>query len=410
MATAGPVLDCQSDAVAGISNTATSVVITKSAMAKDKIRVAILFGGKSGEHEVSLTSAQGIMKAIDKNKYEVVPIGISQEGHWLVGGDPMKALRAAADIPPALAAMAEEEAEALQTVLVPLEPGQSPLTTVNAPLELDVIFPVLHGPYGEDGTVQGLLELTGLPYVGAGVTASAVSMDKAIAKDIFCSHGFPVLPYRVVLRKRWETDPTSVISDCEAALRYPMFTKPANLGSSVGVSRARNRQELIAGLDQAAHFDRKLIVERGIQAREIEVSILGNEDPIASVPGEIIPSRDFYSYAAKYIDNASDLLIPAPISEELTEQVRQLAIKAYTCVDCAGMARVDFLMDKVTQELWLNEMNTIPGFTPISMYPKLWEATGISYTELIDRLIQLAFERHTDKSRTETSFDTSMAT
>jgi D-alanine-D-alanine ligase len=377
-------------------------------MTKRKIRVGILFGGRSGEHEVSLTSAQGIMKAIDKDKYEAVPIGITKEGRWIAGGDPMKELRAAADMPPALAAAADQEA-APETVLAPLEPHGTALTTRNAPLELDVIFPVLHGPYGEDGTVQGFLELTGLPYVGAGVTASAVGMDKAIAKDIFRTHGLPTLPYRVVLRKTWESDPEKVISDCEGTLRYPMFTKPANLGSSVGISKAHNRDGLIAGMDEAARFDRKLIVEQGIEAREIEVSVLGNDDPIASVPGEIIPSREFYSYAAKYIDDSSELLIPAPISAERTEQVRHLAITAFKVVDCAGMARVDFLMDKASGDLWLNEVNTIPGFTPISMYPKLWEATGISYTELIDRLIQLALERHEDKGRSATSFDVSGA-
>jgi D-alanine-D-alanine ligase len=379
-------------------------------MTKRKIRVGILFGGRSGEHEVSLTSAQGIMKAIDKDKYEAVPIGITKEGRWIAGGDPMKELRAAADVPPALAAVADQEGAAPETVLAPLEPHGTALTTHKAPLELDVIFPVLHGPYGEDGTVQGFLELTGLPYVGAGVTASAVGMDKAIAKDIFRTHGLPTLPYRVVLRKTWELDPKRVIADCEGMLRYPMFTKPANLGSSVGISKAHNRDGLIAGMDEAARFDRKLIVEQGIEAREIEVSVLGNDDPIASVPGEIIPSREFYSYAAKYVDDTSELLIPAPISAERTEQVRHLAITAFKAVDCAGMARVDFLMDKVSDDLWLNEVNTIPGFTPISMYPKLWEATGISYTELIDRLIQLALERHEDKGRSATSFDVSRAT
>jgi D-alanine-D-alanine ligase len=379
-------------------------------MSKRKIRVGILFGGRSGEHEVSLTSAQGIMKAIDKDKYEAVPIGITKEGRWIAGGDPMQELRAAADLPPALAAAADQEGAAPETVLAPLEARGTALTTHNAPLELDVIFPVLHGPYGEDGTVQGFLELTGLPYVGAGVTASAVGMDKAIAKDIFRTHGLPTLPYRVVLRKTWESDPERVITDCEGMLRYPMFTKPANLGSSVGISKAHSRDGLIAGMDEAARFDRKLIVEQGIEAREIEVSVLGNDDPIASMPGEIVPSREFYSYAAKYIDDASELLIPAPISEEQTEQVRHLAITAFKVIDCAGMARVDFLMDKVSGDLWLNEVNTIPGFTPISMYPKLWEATGISYTELIDRLIQLALERHEDKGRSTTSFDVGRAT
>jgi D-alanine-D-alanine ligase len=378
-------------------------------MTKRKIRVGILFGGRSGEHEVSLTSASGIMKAIDKDKYDVVPIGITKEGRWMVGGDPMRLLRAAADMPPLLAALAEKEAETPQTVLVPLEPGPSALTRAGAPMEIDVIFPVLHGPYGEDGTVQGLLELTGLPYVGAGVTASAVGMDKAIAKDIFRTHGLPVLPYQVVLRKAWEADPSGVVSECETTLHYPMFTKPVNLGSSVGVSKAHNRAELAAGLDVAARYDRKLLVEQGIEAREIEVGVLGNDEPIASVPGEIIPSREFYSYAAKYIDDASQLLIPAPISEEHTGQARRLAIQTYTAIDCAGMARVDFLLDKESDQLWLNELNTIPGFTPISMYPKLWEASGISYTELIDHLIQLALERHQDKGRSTTSFDVSGA-
>ena len=377
-------------------------------MTKRKIRVGILFGGRSGEHEVSLVSAQGIMEAIDKDKYEVVPIGITKEGRWIAGGDPMKELRAAANMPPALVVAGEEAGEP-QTVLAPLEPSRTALTISRAPLELDVIFPVLHGPYGEDGTVQGFLELTGLPYVGAGVTASAVGMDKAVAKDVFRAHGLPVLPYRVVLRKTWEKAPEQVIAECEAAFRYPMFTKPANLGSSVGVTKAHNRGELQAGLEEAARYDRKLVVEQGIEAREIEVSVLGNDDPIASVPGEIIPSREFYSYAAKYIDDASELLIPAPISEEQTEEVRRLALEAYTALDCAGMARVDFLMDKTTDDIWVNEVNTIPGFTPISMYPKLWEATGIGYTELIDRLIQLALERHADKERSATSFDVSQA-
>ena len=379
-------------------------------MAKRKIRVGILFGGRSGEHEVSLTSAQGIIRAIDKRKYEVVPIGITKEGRWIAGGDPMKELRAAANMPPALAARAGEEAEAPQTVLVPLEPEHTALTTPTAQLELDVIFPVLHGPYGEDGTVQGFLELTGLPYVGAGVMASALGMDKAVAKDLFRLYGLPVLPYQPFLRKAWEADPQGVAAACEATFHYPMFVKPVNLGSSVGISKAHDRSELVAGLNEAARFDRKLLVEQGIEAREIEISVLGNDDPIASLPGEVIPSREFYSYAAKYIDNASQLLIPAPISAEQTEEVRRVAVAAFKALDCAGMARVDFLMDKEDGTIWLNEINTIPGFTPISMYPKLWEATGIGYSELIDRLIELAIERHQDKGRSATSFDVSAAT
>jgi D-alanine-D-alanine ligase len=379
-------------------------------MAKRKIRVGILFGGRSGEHEVSLTSAQGIIKAIDKHKYEVVPIGITKEGRWIAGGDPMKELCAAANMPSALAAHAGVEAEAPQTVLVPLEPERTALATPTTQLELDVLFPVLHGPYGEDGTVQGFLELTGLPYVGAGVMASALGMDKAVAKDLFRLYGLPVLPYHAFLRKAWEADPQGVVAVCEATFHYPMFVKPVNLGSSVGISKAHDRSELGAGLDEAARFDRKLLVEQGIEAREIEISVLGNDDPIASLPGEVIPSREFYSYAAKYIDNASQLLIPAPISAERTEEVRRVAVAAFKALDCAGMARVDFLMDKEDGTIWLNEINTIPGFTPISMYPKLWEATGIGYSELIDRLIELAIERHKDKGRSATSFDVSAAT
>jgi D-alanine-D-alanine ligase len=370
-----------------------------------KIRVGIVFGGRSGEHEVSLTSAQGIMKAIDSNKYDVVPIGITKEGRWIAGNDPMSLLKAG------------ETAGGNQAIQVPLElhraaqddSGEGGCVRLDSKT-IDVIFPVLHGPYGEDGTVQGFLDLLGVPYVGAGVMASAVCMDKAIAKQVFFAHDLPILPYRVFLRRVWDKQPQQVVTECEATLGYPMFTKPANMGSSVGISRVHSREDLAAGLTEAARYDRKLIVEQGVEAREIEVSVLGNDDPVASVPGEIIPSRSFYSYAAKYLDNASELLIPAPISAEQTVRVRQLAIEAYTAVDCAGMARVDFLMDKATDEIWLNELNTIPGFTPISMYPKLWEASGIGYTELIDRLFQLAIERHEDVGRSVTPFDVSEAT
>jgi D-alanine-D-alanine ligase len=275
--------------------------------------------------------------------------------------------------------------------------------------DLDVVFPVLHGPYGEDGTVQGFLEMIGLPYVGAGVMTSAVGMDKAIARDVFSARGLPMLPYRVFLSHTWESNRAQVVADCEGALRYPMFTKPANLGSSVAVNKVRDRAELESGLDEAARYDRKLIVEQGIEAREIEVSVLGNDTRIASVPGEIIPSREFYSYAAKYLDNTSQLLIPAPIGADQVQAVQQIALAACDVVDCAGMARVDFLMDRHSGELWLNEINTIPGFTPISMYPKLWEASGISYADLIDRLIHLALERFQDRQRSATPFDVSKA-
>jgi D-alanine-D-alanine ligase len=270
--------------------------------------------------------------------------------------------------------------------------------------QLDVIFPILHGPYGEDGTVQGLLELAGIAYVGAGVAASAVGMDKVLFKNIMLAQGLPVVPHVVILRKTWEREPDEVLARIEAELGYDCFTKPANLGSSVGISRAHDRAELRAALDDAARYDRKLLVEVAVDAREIEVSVLGNDEPIASVPGEIVPCNEFYDYAAKYLDGESDLLIPAPIPAQTAEMVGRLAVEAYRAIDCAGMARVDFLLDRQTGRVYLNELNTLPGFTPISMYPKLWEASGIPYPELIDRLIQLALERHTDKSRSLTEY------
>jgi D-alanine-D-alanine ligase len=269
---------------------------------------------------------------------------------------------------------------------------------------LDVVFPILHGPFGEDGTVQGLLELAALPYVGAGVAASAVGMDKALFKDIMCAHGLPVVPYLVIKRKSWERGPEETVALIEAELGYDCFVKPANLGSSVGISKARNRSELREALDEAARYDRKLVVEAAVDAREIEVSVLGNDEPVASVPGEIVPCNEFYDYSAKYLDGESELLIPAPLPAETADLVRRLATEAYLAIDCAGMARADFLLDRETGQVYVNEVNTLPGFTPISMYPKLWEASGVSYTELIDRLIQLALERHADKGRSATEY------
>ncbi len=369
-----------------------------------KIRVGVIFGGRSGEHEVSLVSARSVMDAMDKEKYEVVPIGITKEGCWIASGDPMKALMAgdvSASQPVALLG------DPSRRGLMRLEDTERVIQATRL-AELNVVFPVLHGPYGEDGTVQGLLELAGIPYVGAGVMASAVGMDKAIFKDVMKAHGLPVADYLVLKRKEWDADPEGVMDRIEERLGYPAFTKPANLGSSVGVSKCHDRAGLAAGLAEAARYDRKLLVEAAVPAaREIEVSVLGNDDPIASVPGEIIPSREFYSYEAKYIDtgeDASRLLIPAPISPELTERVRDLAVRAYKAIDCAGMARADFLLSGTTGELYVGELNTIPGFTAISMYPKLWEASGISYPELIDRLIELAIERYQDKERSETSY------
>lgn len=371
-----------------------------------KIRVGVIFGGRSGEHEVSLASARSILSAIDRSKYDVVPIGITKEGQWIVGDDPLAALLAGA---PTTACPAMLCCDPSQPGLLRLTSAAADTTIKVGALEpLDVVFPVLHGPYGEDGTVQGLLELADIPYVGAGVLASALAMDKVVFKQLCRAHGLPIVEYVVFKRREWESHPQRVLMEIESRLRYPVFTKPANLGSSVGVSKCRNRAELAAGLAEAARYDRKLLVEAAVpEAREIEVSVLGNDEPIASVPGEIIPSREFYSYEAKYIDQgdqASRLLIPAPLPAEITERVRQLAVQAYRMIDCAGMARADFLYSNATGALYVNELNTIPGFTAISMYPKLWEASGIPYPELIDRLIALAIERHQDKRRSETSY------
>ena len=369
-----------------------------------KIRVGVIFGGRSGEHEVSLASARSVMDAIDRDKYDIVPIGITKEGRWIASGDPMKALEAGdagASHPAALLG------DPSRRGLMRLEDTERAIEATRL-TELDVVFPVLHGPYGEDGTVQGLLELAGIPYVGAGVIASAVGMDKAIFKDVMRAHGLPVVDSVVLNRRAWDADPDGVMDRIEQQLGYPVFTKPVNLGSSVGVSKCHDRASLAAGLAEAARYDRKLLVEVAVPAaREIEVSVLGNEEPIASVPGEVVPSREFYSYAAKYIDDgddASELLIPAPLSSEQTERVRDLAVRAYKAIDCAGMARADFLLSRETGELYVSEVNTIPGFTAISMYPKLWEATGLPYSQLIDRLIELAIERFEDVERSETSY------
>jgi D-alanine-D-alanine ligase len=367
-----------------------------------RIVVGLVFGGRSGEHEISLISARGVMGAIDKDKYRVLPIGITKKGHWLASGDPMKALRSGEMRESNPAALL---AEPSQRGLMRLEQQDQErgLAAIQVS-QLDVVFPILHGPYGEDGTVQGLLELAGIPYVGAGVTASAVGMDKALFKDVMRAHGLPVVPHLLIKRKTWEQNPDEILTRVEAEIGYDCFVKPANLGSSVGISKAHNRTDLRAALDEAACYDRKLVVEVAVDAREIEVSVLGNDEPIASLPGEIVPCNEFYDYAAKYLDEESELLIPAPIPPEVTEEVQRLAVEAYLAIDCAGMARADFLLERQTGKLYVNEVNTLPGFTPISMYPKLWEASGISYPELIDRLIQLALERHADKGRSTTSY------
>lgn len=380
-----------------------------------RIRVWVLFGGRSGEHEVSLMSAASILGAIDREKYDVVPIGITKEGRWIAVGDPLKALTgglASADATP-VALLPDPSRQALVRLEdagpgAPTEggPGGYPLARADEdPGPIDVVFPVLHGPYGEDGTVQGLLELAGIPYVGGGVLASAAGMDKAVMKALFEHRGLPVAPYRVVLRKRWRADPGGVRAEIEAALGYPCFVKPANLGSSVGISKVHGPEELAPAMDEAAEYDRKLVLEAAVpDAREIEVSVLGNDEPVASVPGEIIPSREFYDYRAKYLDGASELIIPADLPREVAERVRGLAVEAFRAIDCAGLARVDFLVRRPDLEVFVNEINTIPGFTTISMYPKLWEASGLPYAELVDRLIQLALERHAEKQENRTSY------
>lgn len=364
----------------------------------DKLRVGVLFGGQSGEHEVSLASAKGIIEAIDSTKYEVVPIGVTKTGQWLTGPTVYQQLLEAA-----------EEHSALLEVNESVFANKSLTLSLPHTGPLDVIFPVLHGPYGEDGTVQGLLELMNLPYVGAGVVSSAAGMDKAISKDVFRAHGLPIVIHRTFLRYQWQTHSKQIVAECEAAMPYPMFVKPANLGSSVGIHKAKDKASLKAGIVDAFRYDRKIVIEQGLNAREIEVSVLGNDKPIASVPGEIIPSREFYSYASKYIDQDSELLIPAPLEADYVDLIQQLAIMAYQALDCAGLARCDFFIEPETGEVFVNELNTMPGFTPISMYAKLWAASGIAYPELIDRLIQLALERYADKTLSQTDFDVSTA-
>ncbi|MCZ7544453.1 MAG: D-alanine--D-alanine ligase [Anaerolineae bacterium] len=365
------------------------------------MRVGVIFGGRSGEHEVSLRSAASVMRALDPEKYEVLPIGVTKAGRWISGANALKALEAGvADSTRPVTLLGEPMDRALMVI-----DESSEALTLHEATQLDVVFPVLHGPFGEDGTVQGLLELAGVPYVGAGVVGSAVGMDKAVFKSVMLAHGLPILPYMLVTRRQWEADREGVLREAEMGLRYPMFVKPANLGSSVGVTKAKDRAQLAAGLDEAARYDRRLLVEQGIDAREIEVSVLGNEEISASVPGEIVPADEFYSYRAKYIDERSQLLIPAPLSDDLTETIQQIAVAAFRAIDGAGMGRVDFLLERETGAPYLNEVNTIPGFTSISMYPKLWEASGVPYPALLDRLIALALERHEDRQRNATSYD-----
>jgi D-alanine-D-alanine ligase len=393
----------------------------------EKLRVGILFGGRSGEHEVSLLSAASVLNAIDKDKYEVVPIGITKDGRWLTAEHAENLLTGKLVLEPrnlragdpettqAAAVLARGEA-----VVVPPEPvhrqgGLIPFQTDAAlmrrasdrAINVDVIFPVLHGTFGEDGTIQGLLELADIPYVGAGVLGSAAGMDKDIMKSLFIAAGIPIVKHVTILRGDWEKDPKRV-ERLVARVKYPVFVKPANLGSSVGISKAHNRKELGPAIEEAAKFDRKIVIEQGVggskeKAREIECSVLGNDDPVASIPGEIVPIKEFYDYNAKYLDEGSELIIPAKLTKAQTKKVQELAVRAFKAVDCSGLARVDFLMDPKTAKIFLNEINTMPGFTAISMYPKLWAASGLAYPDLIDRLIQLGIERHEDKKKNQYS-------
>jgi D-alanine-D-alanine ligase len=366
----------------------------------DKLRIGIVFGGRSGEHEISLRSARSIVDAIDRARYDVTLIGIDRAGRWHVLTEPAFHQLTNAALP-ALDGTGTE-------VLLPPRPGKHDLIVPSEPTaslgQLDVLFPVLHGTYGEDGTIQGLLELADIPYVGSGVLGSAVGMDKDIQKRLLQAAGIPVVPFLTVTRRQWETDDRAVIA-AATSLGLPVFVKPANLGSSVGISKVKTLEGLRAGVVTALEYDNKIIIEQGVDAREIECAVLGNEAPEASVPGEVCPHSEFYSYEAKYVDDSgATLLIPAPLTPAQVEVVRQLAVRVFLLLDCAGMARVDFFLDRGSDTVYVNEINTIPGFTTISMYPKLWEASGVSYTELIHRLIDLALQRHVQRSQLKRTY------
>src|ERR1700685_3504137 len=401
-----------------------------------KLRVGILFGGRSGGHEASLLSAASGVYSLGENKYEVVPIGITKEDRWLTAehaenllqgkeadrsarstlASPTSSLRAGdPESTPGASVLARGESVVVppepvhrQSGLVPFQTDSALRRAADRAINVDVIFPVLHGTFGEDGTIQGLLELADIPYVGAGVLGSAAGMDKDIMKSLFIAAGIPIVKHVTILRSAWESQPKKVSKLVESKLKYPVFVKPANLGSSVGISKAHDRKELGPAIIEAAKFDRQIVIEQGVggnfnkhKAREIECAILGNDDPIASVPGEIVPIKEFYDYNAKYLAEGSELIIPAKLTKSEAKKIQTLAIQAFKAVDCSGLARVDFLMDAKTRKIYLNEINTMPGFTSISMYPKLWAASGLAYPDLIDRLIQLGLERHKDKKKNQ---------
>jgi D-alanine-D-alanine ligase len=378
-----------------------------------KLRVGVIYGGRSGEHEVSLASAAAVFQNLDPERYDAVAIRIEKDGRWSLPSLPPTVMRAA-DVIKGATGGADADRGRLEALEGPdteareahpmAYPGGDTLMSGTTGMKLDVVFPVLHGPYGEDGTVQGLFELANVPYVGAGVLASSVGMDKAVMKLVFAASGLPICDYEVVLKRDWQRDERVVMERVAGRLGFPVFVKPANLGSSVGISKAKHATELRAAIGLAAQFDRKVVIEAAVpNAREIEVAVLGNDDPEASVPGEIIPAGEFYDYQAKYVSDDSRTVIPAEIDAARSAEVRALAVAAFKAIDGAGMARVDFLLARDTRQLYLNEVNTIPGFTTISMYSKMWEASGLPYAQLLDRLIALAIERHADKQQLRTS-------
>jgi len=357
---------------------------------KKRLRVGILFGGRSGEHEVSLASAASVIRGLDPDKYEAVPIGISKEGHWLIGGAAQK--------------MLPEVLKGGQRVMMTADPTDAALVKLDGSgggQRIDVVFPVMHGTFGEDGTIQGLLDLAGLPFVGAGVLGSAIGMDKDVTKRLLQVAKIPVVPWITVHRREWESGPQNIQTSIEEKFAYPVFVKPATLGSSVGMTKAHSREELAPALNLAAEFATKILVEKCVVAREIEVSVLGNRDPKASVPGEIVPHREFYDYAAKYLEEGSQILIPAQLKPAQLTKIQKFAVDAFRALELNGMARVDFFLEKTGGKIYLNEVNTIPGFTSISMFPKMWEASGLPFRELIDKLIELALEQHAEKARTK---------
>jgi D-alanine-D-alanine ligase len=383
-----------------------------------KLRIGVIYGGRSGEHEISVASAASVIKSLDRSRYEPLPIRIEKDGRWTIADKAPTAMSAAEVIAQARGAGARMLRPGRETVLVAHPSEETLLTIERRPaargsndeggavvtgLGLDVVFPVLHGPYGEDGTIQGLLELANVPYVGPGVLASAVGMDKAAMRLMFAAHGLPLAPWKAYLRRDWDQHPDAV-TESALSLGLPLFVKPANLGSSVGISKVKTTDEFAPAIERALEFDRKVVIEWGVpDAREIECAVLGNDDPQASVPGEVIPGREFYDYEAKYLDEGSRTVIPAELTPDEVVDIQRLAVAAFRAVDAAGMSRVDFLVSRPSGTIYLNEINTIPGFTTISMFAKMWEASGVAYPALVDRLIQLALERHADKQRLRTS-------